>query len=168
MKPFKSNDYPTVGVEQEFQLLDPDTGDLASACDMVIQQMDEELAKRSVYELFTSVIEIPGRPYKTVQELLEGVIADRRNLHDACVKAGVLPAASGCHPFARWREQTIVDSDHYRWVVKETGFLARRLLSFGLHVHVGMKSAESALYAQNQFLRWAYPLLALSVNSSFL
>jgi carboxylate-amine ligase len=78
-----------------------------------------------------------------------------------------LLVAAASHPFADWRKQPVVRDPHYQWVLREHGYLLQRLLSFGLHVHVGMRSAEAALYAMAEFRRWLYPLLALSANSPF-
>jgi carboxylate-amine ligase len=105
--------------------------------------------------------------FRTAAELEASVREDRLNVAEACGEIGAVLAAAGSHPFASWDEQVVVDSEHYRWIVNEHAYVARRLLSFGMHIHVGMHSAESALYAINEFRRWAYPLMGLSANSPF-
>jgi carboxylate-amine ligase len=168
MKPFVSNSFPTVGVEQEFHLISPGSADLVSRCEEVMGLVDQPWREAAVHELFYSVLEMRSPVCRTVTELEEAVRRDRHAVRRACERAGCRMAAAGGHPFARWTEQQVVQSEHYRWVEKETGFLARRLLAFGLHVHVGVRSAEAAIYVMNEVLRWLYPLLALSANSPFL
>jgi carboxylate-amine ligase len=168
MKPFVSNPFPTVGVEQEFHLISPETGDLTPRCDEVMALLEEEHRTAACYELFYSVLEMKSPVCRTATELEERVLRNRQAVARTCEKAGCRLAAAGSHPFARWADQQVVDSDHYRWVVEEAAFPARRLLAFGLHVHVGVESAEAAIYAMNELLRWLYPLLALSANSPFL
>ncbi len=168
MKPFVSNPFPTVGVEQEFHLISPQTADLVSRCDDVMRLLEDEHQKAACHELFYSVLEMRGPVCRTAAELEDRARRDRGAVSKACEKVGCRLAAAGSHPFARWTEQQVVESDHYRWVVEEAAFPARRLLAFGLHVHVGVRSAEAAIYTMNELLRWLYPLLALSANSPFL
>lgn len=168
MKPFVSNPFPTVGVEQEFHLISPATADLVPCCDEVMRLLEGEWKEAATYELFSSVLEMRGPVCRTAQEVEEHVRRDRRAVAAACERAGCRVAAAGSHPFARWTEQQVVRSDHYRWVEQEAVWMARRLLAFGLHVHVGVGSAEAAIYVMNEILRWLYPLLALSANSPFL
>jgi carboxylate-amine ligase len=168
MKPFVSNAFPTVGVEQELHLISPQSADLVSDCDHVIDALEDPWRSAASHELFYSVLEMRSPVCRTAAELEEAVCRDRRAAAEACGRVGCRPVAAGTHPFARWTGQQIVRSDHYRWVEEEAVFLARRLLAFGLHVHVGVASAEAAIYAMNELPRWLYPLLALSVNSPFL
>ena len=168
MKPFVSNPFPTLGVEQEFHLVSPQSADLVSRCDDVMRLLEDEYQKAACHELFYSVLEMRSPVCRTAAELENRVLRDRQAVAKACEKAGCRLAAAGSHPFARWTEQQVVESEHYRWVVEEAAYPARRLLAFGLHVHVGVQSAEAAIYAMNELLRWLYPLLALSANSPFL
>lgn len=168
MKPFLSNPFPTVGVEQEFHLISPTSADLVSCCDEVTSFLEGQWKEAATYELFYSVLEMRGPVCRTAREVEDHVRQDRRAVAAACERAGCRVAAAGSHPFARWTEQQVVESDHYRWVEQEAVWMARRLLAFGLHVHVGVGSAEAAIYVMNEILRWLYPLLALSANSPFL
>ncbi|MBN1765296.1 MAG: YbdK family carboxylate-amine ligase [Sedimentisphaerales bacterium] len=167
MKPFVRNDFPTVGVEQEFHLIDPETADLTPCFDEVKAQLDEELAGLLEYELFLAVLECKSRVFRTVDELILDVRSTRKALWRACDKVGVKLAAAGSHPFADWHKLEIVPTPHYQWVREQCVYLVQRLLSFGLHVHVGMQSVESAMYAMYEFRRWVYPLMALAANSPF-
>lgn len=168
MKPFVSNAFPTVGVEQEFHLISPESADLVSSCREVMGLLDEKRRAAACPELFYSVLETQSPVCRSAGEVEDRVLRDRRAVAGACEQAGCRLVAAGTHPFARWTQQQIVQSDHYRWVEQEAAFVARRLMAFGLHVHVGVRSAEAAICVMNEFPRWLYPLLALSVNSPFL
>jgi carboxylate-amine ligase len=167
MKTFVKNDYPTVGVEQEFHLIDSVTGELVPRVDQVIENLDERMRESLCYELFHSVLEYKSDVCRTIDELTNDVAGARRELAQACEKVGVGLAAAGSHAFSDWRAQTIVPSEHYQWVARECVYSAWRMIAFGLHVHVGMQSAESAMYAMYEMRRWVYPLLALSANSPY-
>ncbi|MDX1661055.1 MAG: YbdK family carboxylate-amine ligase, partial [Gemmatimonadota bacterium] len=80
---------------------------------------------------------------------------------------GVAIGIGGVHPFARWQEQEFVASEAYRWVGDQLQNVARRNLSFGLHVHVFVADDDTRVYVSNQLRRWAAPLLSLSANAPF-
>lgn len=167
MKKFVENSYPTVGVEQEFHLIDGKTGELVPCVDQVLEKLGEQMRGSVCYELFHSVLEHNSAVCRTIDELVETVADARHQLSQACVKVGAELAAAGSHAFSDWRAQSIVESDHYQWVARECVYSARRMVAFGLHVHVGMPSAESAMYTMYEMRRWIYPLLALSANSPY-
>ena len=167
MRKFVENSYPTVGVEQEFHLIDGKTGELAPCVDQVLENMDQRMRESVCYELFHSVLEHNSAVCRTIDELMESVADARRELATACAKVGAELAAAGSHAFSDWRAQSIVQSEHYQWVARECVYLARRMLAFGLHVHVGMQNAKSAMYTMYEMRRWIYPLLALSANSPY-
>ncbi len=167
MREFSPNSFPTIGIEQEFHLIDPVTGDMKGRVDEVFALLDEDLRKLVSYELYAAVLENQSSVCRTVDELGENVARTRRRLGQACEKAGVKLASAASHPFANWRDIPIVDDGHYEWVVDQCQYIAHRLLSFGLHVHVGMASVEAAMYSMNEMRRWLYPLLALSANSPY-
>jgi len=162
-----ANDYPTVGVEQEFHLIDSETGELMPCVDQVLENIEQQMLDSVCYELFHSVLEHRSPVCRTIDELVETVSIARRELGEACTKVGAALAAAGSHAFSDWRAQTIVPTDHYRWVASECVYSARRMVAFGLHVHVGMQSVGSAMYTMYEMRRWIYPLLALSANSPY-
>jgi len=168
MKPFVCNEYPTIGVEEEFHLIDPVTAELSPRVEAVLAVLGDDLQGLVCRELFTSVIEANSIPADTAGQLVDNIIATRRRLAAACQRAGVLMVAAGTHPFSHWRDQQFIDSDHYRWVRDNHGAPARRMLSFGLHIHVGLTGADEALYVMHEMRRWTYPLMALGANSPFL
>jgi carboxylate-amine ligase len=95
------------------------------------------------------------------------VVAMRRAVLDLAEGEGVAIGVGGVHPFARWQDQGFVDTPGYQWVGHQLGYVARRNLSFGLHIHLGVEDEEARVYAANQFRRWCAPLLSLSANSPF-
>ena len=167
MKPFVGNDYPTVGVEQEFHLVDETTGELSPGVDKVFAELDEKTRGSVSHELYLSVLEQQSAVCRTADEVLHDVVSGRRALGQACSKAGVKLAAAGSHPFSDWRVQQFVPSEHYQWVEQQCVYMAHRMVAFGLHVHVGMRNVDTAMYALHEMRRWTYPLLALSANSPF-
>ncbi|MFC1592109.1 YbdK family carboxylate-amine ligase [Thermodesulfobacteriota bacterium] len=167
MKPFVANLYPTLGVEEEFVLVDPETAELCPRVDAVMQALDTGMRERVCYELLECVLENRTGVCRTADELMHGVQDGRSRLAATCSSLGIALAASGSHAFGRWQDMAFADSDHYRWVRDHYGYIAHRLLSFGLHIHVGVQSVEAAMYIMHEMRRWAYPLLALSANSPY-
>ncbi len=167
MKPFKRNDLPTLGVEEEFHLIDSETADLTPSVNEVMALLDTEMQKRVCYELFQCVLENRTGVYLAVDDLIKSIAEGRTLLAERCNEINVNLVASGSHPFADWRKQPFVDNEHYRWVRDNCVYLARRMLAFGLHIHVGVKNEEIALYVMNEMKRWTYPLLALAANSPY-
>ncbi|MFQ5713284.1 MAG: YbdK family carboxylate-amine ligase [Candidatus Scalinduaceae bacterium] len=167
MKPFKRNDFPTLGVEEEFHLIDPETADLTPSVNEVMARLDTEMRERVCYELFQCVLENRTGVYQTVDDLVKNIAEGRTLLAGCCKELNINLVASGSHPFADWRKQPFVDNEHYRWVRDNYVYIAHRMLAFGLHIHVGVKNAEIAIYIMNEMKRWTYPLLALSANSPY-
>jgi carboxylate-amine ligase len=167
MKAFVENDYPTVGIEQEFHLVDHQTGELTPCVDEVIAGLNGTMRKSVSHELYLSVLEHQSAVCRSIDELVENVTSARKTLAEACEKTGARLVAAASHPYSDWRAQAFVPSEHYRWVVQECAYSAHRMVAFGLHVHVGMQTGESAMYVMYEMRRWAYPLLALSANSPY-
>jgi carboxylate-amine ligase len=156
-----------LGVEEEYQLCDPDTGDLTPAVDRVLRAAPPELAQRLGYELLHTVIEGNILKSEDLGEAMVRVRALRCDLLEIAASLGVAIGIGGVHPFARWQEQDFVDTEGYQWVGRQLQYLARRNLSFGLHVHIEVEDPEARVYVANQLRRWCAPLLALSANAPF-
>jgi carboxylate-amine ligase len=164
---FVKNEFPTVGIEQEFHLIDPETAELLPCVDEVLKVLDDDFRNSVSYELYQAVLEHQSPVCRTIDELASKVMHSRRILAGLCENIGAKLVASASHPFSDWRKIPIVNTQHYKWVTEHCVYLARRLLSFGLHVHVGMQNEQSAMYALYEMRRWIYPLLALSANSPY-
>ena len=167
MEPFKKNDFPTLGIEEELHLVDTETAELTSSVNKVMSSLRPDFRERVCYELLQCVLETRTGVYKTVDDLIQETINGRTILAESCKEHNLNLVAAGSHPFSDWKKQSFVENDHYQWVRKNHGYIANRMLAFGLHIHVGVKSEEAAIYIMNEMRRWAYPLLALSANSPY-
>lgn len=165
----ESTDF-TVGIEEEFAILDPETLDLANRfSDLVAgaQASNAELAKSISSELIQSEIEIRSGRGANFADALERQRSFRYALVELAQAADVKLGATGTHPWADYRQQSYIDSDHYRRVVDDLQYVARRNNTFSLHVHVGVRDLDRAIKVCDR-LRPVLPLLlALSASSPF-
>ncbi len=166
MTKFGSTDPYTLGVEEEFQILDPEDFGLVS-------RADEVLGKANGYEenlrseLFQAVIETASDVCSDVDEVREEVHRLRRGIDEMLTDKGYEMAAAGTHPFALWAEQEPTESERYRELIETVGWPARRDLIFGLHVHVAVRNPGEAVYVNNNIRPFLPLVLALSANSPF-
>lgn len=157
----------TLGIEEEFAIVDPATGDLVPKVEEIMARLPRDLSPHVSYELFQSVIETKTPVCRSVAEA-EGWIRDlRARLFSQAVACGTELAACGTHPFSRYTDQKITDQERYRHVVEVLRWVAERELIFGQHVHVGVPGPEEAILANNRLSEYAPLLLALSSNSPF-
>ena len=155
----------TLGIEEEYQTVDPETRDLRShiATEMLAQGKIR-LEERVKAELHQSVIEVGPRVCRDIKEATEDLYDLRRNMIRLAEEHGLLLVAGATHPFADWREQEIYPDPRYAQVVEDLQLVARSNLIFGLHVHVGIEDKETAIRVMNS-LRYFLPhILALSTN----
>jgi carboxylate-amine ligase len=158
----------TLGIEEEYQTIDPETRDLRShiATEMLAQGK-LRLEERVKAEMHQSVIEVGTRICKNVEEAREDLYDLRRNMIGLAEENGLVLVAGATHPFADWRAQEIYPDPRYDKVVEDLQLVARSNLIFGLHVHVGIEDREAAIQIMNS-LRYFLPhILALSTNSPF-
>lgn len=157
----------TIGVEEEYQLCDPETGDLRPSIERLFGAASPELRERMGYELLHTVLEANIPIARTVDEAMERVRELRCRVMDLAAGQGIAIGIGGVHPFARWQDQEFVDTEAYQWVGRQLQYLARRNLSFGMHVHLHVEDDDTRMYVSNQMRRWCAPLLALSANAPF-
>ncbi len=159
----------TVGVEEEFQLVDPTSHKLVPAIEAVLAAREAAgLPEDSVAsELSASCVETRSPIYDTVAELTTELPALRRRVRDLVEECGARLAASGSHPFSEANAQSITAKERYRKVDKEMGWTARMQAIYGLHVHVAVPDAEHAIRAVNALSRHVPLFVALSANSPF-
>jgi carboxylate-amine ligase len=157
----------TLGVEEEYQICDPSTGDLVPVVDQLLEAAPNELRDQLGYELLHTVLEGDIPVASGVDEAVESVRQLRCSVIALAEAQGVAIGIGGAHPFADWRDQGFVDTPGYQWVGHQLRYLALRNMSFGLHVHVGVEDIEARVYIANQLRRWCAPLLALSANAPF-
>jgi glutamate---cysteine ligase / carboxylate-amine ligase len=157
----------TVGVEEEFQIVDPETWELRSHVSELLTAGAPALGDQLKRELHQSIVEVGTRICADVNELEHEVRRIRRELADAAESVGLRIAAAGTHPFSRWIDQVISPGERYENIVEELQQLARSLLIFGLHVHVAIPDKASTIELLNEARYFLPHLLALSTSSPF-
>jgi glutamate---cysteine ligase / carboxylate-amine ligase len=158
----------SLGIEEEYQTVDPETRDLRSHIQAeIVQKGKKILAERVKPEMHQSVVEIGTGVCKDIAEAKAEVKMIRRKVVELARGNGLRLAAGGTHPFAEWRKQEIYPDDRYRVIVEDMKMVARANLIFGLHVHVGVEDRETAIQLMNGARYFLPHLLALSSNSPF-
>lgn len=157
----------TVGVEEEFQIVDPASLQLKSHVSELLASSAESLGSQIKPELHQSIVEVGTRICQDVNELRNEIFRIRRELAAAADRAGLAVAAAGTHPFSDWKEQVLSPGVRYESIVEELQQLARSLLIFGLHVHVAVPERQTAIDLMNQVRYFLPHLLALSTSSPF-
>jgi glutamate---cysteine ligase / carboxylate-amine ligase len=168
---FASSQDLTVGLEEEFAVLDPQTLDLVPRFEELrdaAAERDPVLAAAITGELISSEIEIVSGRGEDIHDALAHQREHRRRLFALAGERGVALGATGTHPWADYREQRNIDTEHYRRVVEGLGYVARRNNTFSLHVHVGVRGAERAVLACDRLRPILPMLLAASASSPFL
>jgi carboxylate-amine ligase len=155
----------SIGVEEEFQLLNRESYELVSRYGEVAEAAGED--KRIKPELLQSTVEVATDVAATVAEAIEDAANLRRRLRDAGTETGTLIAAAGTHPFSRYEHQEVTHEPRYEQLMEAIRWVAERELVFGLHVHVGVDGAQKAISVGNALRTWLPELLALSANSPF-
>jgi carboxylate-amine ligase len=167
---FEDSEDFTVGIEEEFQILDPDTLDLVHRFDELAAAAREDpvLAESVCGELIASEIEIRSGKGATFADALAHQQAARVRLFRLAAERGARLGATGTHPWSPWQEQRIIDTEHYRRREEGLKYVAWRNNAFSLHVHVGIRGADRAVAVCDRLRALLPELLALSANSPFL
>ncbi|HEY4096325.1 MAG TPA: YbdK family carboxylate-amine ligase [Baekduia sp.] len=161
----------TVGLEEEFAILDPDTLDLVPRFEELRDAAaanDPVLSESIAGELISSEIEIRSGRGEDLHDAQARQRDRRRRLFDLAARRGVLLGSTGTHPWADYREQPNIDTEHYRRVVDGLQYVARRNNTVSLHVHVGVRDADRAVAVCDRLRSVLPTLLALSANSPYL
>ena len=163
---FTPSKEPTVGVEVESQIVDKSTGDLVNIAENIVNGYGNE--ERVKHELYLSTVEVTSSPalntnntYSELSSIFEDILelANKNN-------AGLI--ATGTHPFALYEDQVITNvNPRYEEFANKYGWAVRRLLTFGMHVHVGMDSKEKAVAVHDEIRKYLPLVLALSACSPF-
>ena len=157
-----------IGVEEEYQTIDPSTRNLRSHIHAeIVQKGKTLLAERVKPEMHQSVIEIGTGVCRNIKDAKREMCAIRRQIITLARQNGLRLAAAATHPFARWSDQEIYPDDRYRTIVEDMKTVARANLIFGLHVHIGVEDRETAVQIMNGARYFLPHLLALSANSPF-
>ena len=157
----------TIGVEEEFQIVDPETCELRSHVSELLTAGTPALGDQIKRELHQSIVEVGTRICADVRELEDEVCRTRRELSQSAQSVGMQIAAAGTHPFSKWKDQVISPGERYENIVEELQQLARSLLIFGLHIHVAVPDQASTIELLNEARYFLPHLLALSTSSPF-
>jgi len=157
----------TVGIEEEFQLVDCQTYALRSHVSEMLKAGRATLGDQIKPEMLQSVIEVGTKACANIDEAGEQVRLLRTALSQIAARDGLAIAAAGTHPWSDWRDQEITDHERYRSLVQDMQDVVRALTIFGLHVHVGIDDRQRAIEIMNEARYFLPHLLALSTNSPF-
>jgi len=157
----------TIGIEEEFQVIDPETRELRSHMQQIVEGGKILLKEQIKAEMHQSVVEVGTNICENIDEARREVTYLRRIIADLAGKSGLRIAAAGTHPFSLWADQQITDDSRYHKIVDELQDAARANLIFGLHVHVGIPSREEGLQIMNAVRYFLPHIFALSTNSPF-
>ncbi len=157
----------TLGIEEEFQIVDPQTRELRSHIQQILEDGKLILKERVKPEMHQSVVEVGTDICADATEARTAVKQLRRDLAGLANKAGLCIASAGTHPFSHWMDQDITAGERYAGLVKDMQQVARANLIFGLHVHVGIPDREVAIQVMNMARYFLPHIFALSTNSPF-
>ena len=157
----------TVGVEEEYMICDPSTGELINRANEIMGSIDPDLQQRFSYELLLSEIEINTSICKDVDEAVNELCDLRNHVRILGEKLDYRIGISGTHPTALPEDQKFVENNSYNWVSDQLHYYAERNITFATHVHVSVPDGETAVHVTNSLRQWIAPLLALSSNSPF-
>ncbi|HEY6206447.1 MAG TPA: carboxylate-amine ligase [Chthoniobacterales bacterium] len=157
----------TLGIEEEFAIVDPNTRELKSHIQEILEGGKVVLKEQIKPEMHQSVVELGTEICDSIEHARTHVVDLRSKLASLADKAGLKIASVGTHPFSHWRDQLITEGERYQEIVKDMQLVARANLIFGLHVHVGIPNRDMAIHVMNQARYFLPHIYALSVNSPF-
>lgn len=157
----------TLGIEEEFQTIDPVTRNLRSHMSKLVEDGKIILKERVKAEMHQAVVEVGTNICHNIQEAREEVTYLRKMIHDLAAEQNLCVAAAGTHPFADWVDQLITDDPRYDELIDEMRDVARGNLIFGLHVHVGIMDRNEGISIMNAVRYFLPHVYALSTNSPF-
>jgi glutamate---cysteine ligase / carboxylate-amine ligase len=157
----------TIGIEEEYLLVDRETLALVEAPDGLMEACKAELEDQVSPEFLQCQIEIGTHVCGSVAEARADLVKLRKTVAKQANARGLAPIAASCHPFSAWRDQHHTDRDRYNDLRRDLGGVARRLLISGMHVHVGLPDEEDRIDIMNQLTYFLPHLLALSASSPF-
>ncbi len=157
----------TLGVEEEYMVLDPVTHELKSHEQKIVHEGQKVIKDKVKAEMHQAVVEVGTDICQDIDEAWQDVATLRKTIAGIAGELGFAMGAAGTHPFSHWESQLITDHIRYNEIVNELQEAARSNLIFGLHVHVGMQSREMANHIANSTRYFLPHIFALSTNSPF-
>jgi glutamate---cysteine ligase / carboxylate-amine ligase len=157
----------TLGVEEEYMVIDPVTKELRSHEQKIVHEGQKIIKDKVKAEMHQAVVEVGTDICKDIDEAYTDISSLRKTISGIAGSLGLSMGAAGTHPFSHWQSQLITDHARYEEIVNELQEAARSNLIFGLHVHVGMQSREMANHIANSTRYFLPHVYALSTNSPF-
>ena len=157
----------TIGVEEEYFVIDPATRELASHDQKIVHEGQKIIKDKVKAEMHQAVVEVGTDICRDIDEAYKDVATLRGTIAQIAGELGFAMGASGTHPFSNWNNQLITDHVRYHQIVNELQEAARSNLIFGLHVHIGMEHRNIALHIANSARYFLPHVFALSTNSPF-
>jgi carboxylate-amine ligase len=165
---FGASDQFTLGVEEEYMLLDPESLDLVQHIETVLDAVQgDALADRINAELMQSVLEIATPVCRSPADVMRELTTLRGYVSEVAGREGLRVGSAGTHPFSLFERQRITAKDRYHALIDQLQYVARRELIFGMHIHVAVDDPDKAIQVVNGLLPHLAPLLALSASSPF-
>lgn len=157
----------TIGIEEEFQIIDPHARELRSRVNEMLEEGQMILGEQIKPEMHQSMVEVGTGVCKNIKEARADVVKLRRTIAELAHKKGLAIVAASTHPISHWADQRITEHERYHKLIEELQQTARALLIFGMHVHVGVADREAAIAVMNT-ARYMLPhVYALSTSSPF-
>ncbi len=157
----------TIGVEEEYLLVDRESFELARAPDALMQACKADLEGQVSPEFLQCQIEVGSGVCRNIAEARDDLRRLRATVARHAADHGLAPIAASCHPFADWKDQHHTDRERYNALRKDLGGVARRMLICGMHVHVGIPDRDMRIDLMNQLAYFLPHLLAMSTSSPF-
>ncbi|HEY8185024.1 MAG TPA: carboxylate-amine ligase [Pyrinomonadaceae bacterium] len=157
----------TLGIEEEFQIVDPESRELRSHVSEFLEEGKMILGEQIKPEMIQSMIEVGTGICKNIDEARADITRLRSIISGLATKAGLRIVAASTHPFSNWQDQKIYNDERYQLLVEELQSVARSLLIFGLHVHVGVADPERRIHIMNAARYFLPHVLALTTSSPF-
>lgn len=157
----------TIGIEEEYQIIDAETRDLVSHVSKIIEGGKATLNENLKHEMHESMIEMETGICQNIKEAKEELTNLRKNLISVAHQNDLRVSGGGTHPFSHWQSNSITQGERYIKIVDDLGDVARGNLIFGLHVHIGIPNREEGVRIQNVMRYFLPHVYALSTNSPF-
>jgi glutamate---cysteine ligase / carboxylate-amine ligase len=158
----------SIGIEEEYQTIDPETRDLRShIASEILPKAKRALHEAVKPEMHQAVIEVGTKVCRDIKEAREDIRSLRQQMISLALENGLLLAAASTHPFADWKVQEIYPDERYHRVLEDMQMIARANLVFGLHVHIGIEDRNASIHIMNSMRYFLPHILALSSNSPF-
>ncbi|MEM9594124.1 MAG: carboxylate-amine ligase [Acidobacteriota bacterium] len=157
----------TLGIEEEYQIIDPESRELSPSGGLLLTEGEKVLGDQLKPEFLSSQIEVGTRVCGDLQEARAEVVRLRSEVSRLAQEQGLRMVAASTHPISSWSRQEVTDADRYQRLEEDLKDVARRLLIFGMHVHVGIDDPELRVDVMNQARYFIPHILALSTSSPF-